>query len=176
MQLDDGTTDSGVGEPSRISDHQFSLAMFALGEAGRTLTHQQAELDRVRERSVAQLGIAFALSSVILDDILGESSRGLLVYGMLFLSTVAAVVAVFTSYRVWRTAREWSVKVKSTVIIQYAEPSPDLPSLSTLVGYYDKARLNNEPILEGKRREFRIATIANGLLLVFLVSTLWGLG
>ncbi len=171
------TSDDSGTHDREVSATQLSLISFALDEAGRSLAHQQAELDRLRERAITQLGYATAISTFVLGSLLGtKPERDELFYILMIIATVFAGFAVVATSVVWRTVRDWRYKVGASFIVDSYANAPDFSAFSELAGYYDAARESNEVHLGRKRSEFRTATIASALLVAWLVASFWALG
>jgi hypothetical protein len=155
----------------------MGLIMFALSEATRTLEAQQAELNRLRDRSLSQLGFMGALVTFMIGAILdADPDRDALFYFFSIAISAAGVAAVFFTYRVWRRVNVWHLKAGAPLIVDhYAAKPPTYHALSSLASHYDHARNENESTLKERRRAFQRATYAVGALLGALIVAIWQL-
>lgn len=179
MPESSGRSESDPGKAavgSELSSTQLSLVAFALSEAGRTLSHQQAELDRLRERALNQLAYSTAIATFILGSILGtDPTRNGRFYFLIAGATAIAAVALAATSQVWRPVQEWRFKIAASHIVDSYANSPSLEAMSELAHFYDAAREKNEQHLTIKRRQFRYATSASAALLAWLILSFWQL-
>jgi hypothetical protein len=151
---------------------QVDLYRFAIDEGIRSLQHQDAELNRIRDRAVALVTLTATASAFLVGAALQANTRGWRFYAPLAVGTALFVLLLWNGWKLLRKVR-WAAKVWAEVIVEDFASKPPAQGYALLARYYSQAQDENERVLEGLRRTLQWAIVNAGAMIVVWIVLIW---
>jgi hypothetical protein len=168
----------GSGQPNRSSS-QTDLYQMAYEASQRALDDQQDELGRLRDRGVNFAAFIGAATAFLVGTGLNASHRDWVFYLIAICASVCSLAFLWALIVLLNpsTRKLWRARISARVLID-EWIDVDLPPTQAqftkeLALSYDKARENNEKLLQAVRTWYRVLILVGSAQVLLWVALVW---
>lgn len=153
--------------------HSQDLYRLAIEEGIRAVQQQEAELGRIRDRTINLLGLVATATAFFVGAALQSDTRGPRFYLPLGLGTALFLALAYCSWDLLKPVEHWKAKVSSTVLIEDFASRPAAESYALLASFYTSAKDSNDAKLNPLRNKLRTAVALSGAVVLAWIALVW---